>query len=394
MVYLAKGGSWLAIGQVISIISGLALAVGFANLLPKEVYGNYKFVLSLAAIIGTFSLTGMSTAITQAVARGFDGVFRSGFSVYLKWSVIIFIGGTSGALYYFVNDNSTLALSLLIVGSFVPFLNSFTLYNAFLQGKKDFKKISLYGIFRSTIPAIFLLLTVVATNNPVLIVFVYFASHTTIALFFYFRTVAIYKPEGPTDVTAIQYGKHLSIIRVVYTIANNVDKILIFHFLGAIQLAIYAFALAIPNQVISANNIIKLLILPRFSNRSISELKMAIPGKILRLFIFVTLLTLLYIVTAPYIFQFLFPQYIDSVIYSQVYALVLLYMPTIFIQQLFFAHMKKKQLYTVTAISPISKIILLLLLLPPYGIWGAVIALLLARAIDMIVLIFLFRRVS
>ena len=76
MLYLARGGFWLTLGQGLGIIAGLLLVIGFANLLPKEVYGNYKFILSLGGIIGAFTLTGMSIAVTQAVARGFEGNFR------------------------------------------------------------------------------------------------------------------------------------------------------------------------------------------------------------------------------------------------------------------------------------------------------------------------------
>src|SRR5689334_12787395 len=58
MVYLAKGSFWLTLGQVAASASGLLLVIGFANLLPKEVYGTYKLILSLAGIIASFSLTG------------------------------------------------------------------------------------------------------------------------------------------------------------------------------------------------------------------------------------------------------------------------------------------------------------------------------------------------
>ena len=46
MIYLAKGGFWLTLGQIISSVSSFALAVAFANFLPKEVYGNYKYIIS------------------------------------------------------------------------------------------------------------------------------------------------------------------------------------------------------------------------------------------------------------------------------------------------------------------------------------------------------------
>jgi len=42
MVYLAHGGFWLTLGQIISSAASFLLAIAFANLLPKETYGTYK----------------------------------------------------------------------------------------------------------------------------------------------------------------------------------------------------------------------------------------------------------------------------------------------------------------------------------------------------------------
>ncbi len=45
MIYLVKGGFWLTLGQIISSVSSLLLVIAFANLLPKETYGIYKYFL-------------------------------------------------------------------------------------------------------------------------------------------------------------------------------------------------------------------------------------------------------------------------------------------------------------------------------------------------------------
>ena len=105
MVYLAKGGFWLALGKGFAMLSGLILTIGFANLIPKEVYRNSTFVLSLAGIIGAFTLTGMDTAVAQAVARGYEGVLKTGFWIKLKWSIFMALlmpeenGGEAGCIW-------------------------------------------------------------------------------------------------------------------------------------------------------------------------------------------------------------------------------------------------------------------------------------------------------
>ena len=71
MIYLAKGGGWLVFGQAIATFLGFFVSIAFANLISKESFGIYKFVLSMAGIVGAFSLTGLGVAVTQSVAQRF-----------------------------------------------------------------------------------------------------------------------------------------------------------------------------------------------------------------------------------------------------------------------------------------------------------------------------------
>ena len=105
-------------------------------------------MLSIAGIVGVFTLTGMNTAIVQAVARGFDGALKIGALIKLRWSIGVTLAASVVALYYFINDNNMLAISFLIVGTFAPFLESFKLYNSFLIGKREFRASAMLGMWR------------------------------------------------------------------------------------------------------------------------------------------------------------------------------------------------------------------------------------------------------
>jgi len=88
MVYLAKGNFWQVLGQVVSSALSLALIFVFANYLPKETYGLYRYILSLAGILGIFTLSEMNQAIGQAVASGDGGVLRASVRYQLKWNTL------------------------------------------------------------------------------------------------------------------------------------------------------------------------------------------------------------------------------------------------------------------------------------------------------------------
>jgi len=391
-VYLVKGGSWLSLGQLVSIISGLLLSIGLANLVPKEVFGNYKFLLSIAGILGALTLTGSTQAITQAVARGLEGALKKGFWTHLKYDIFVVGISLTGAIYYFVNGNTVLSSSLLIIAVFLPFFLSSVLYASFINGKKDFKRNSIYNIVRTIFSTAILLITIYFTDNVVIIILAYYISLTIPVVYFYRRTIKIYRPKTNVDPDTVSYSKHLSLMNVLVPIANHMDKILLFHFLGAAEVAVYAFSTALPNQLRNINKTIGSLLLPKLSNKRISSIKENLAPKMIFFGIVTAIIAILYIVAAPYIYKLLFPQYLESIIFSQVYALSLLFLPLIFFHQTLVAHMKKNQLYILNFTISIIKIILLFVLLPLYGIWGAIYALFITRVANGFMLSYLFKK--
>lgn len=393
MVYLAKGGSWLTLNNVVSMIVGLALSIGFANLLPKESFGTYKYILSLAGVLGAFSLTGLSTTVIRSVALGFEGSLKKGFLLGLKWSFLVFAGGLIAAIYYFINENNTLALSMLIIGSFSPFIASASLYGSFLEGKKDFKVQTIYGIARNITPTLLLFFTIFATENPLIIVLVYFGANAFITLLLYFKTLKRYRPATNIDVAMESYSKHLSLMNILGELSGHIDKVLVFHFLGAGPLAVYTFAIAPVNQLQVIKKLLRTLALPKLSAQNLSRLRSSVPQKVLTLLLVYILIITIYILIAPLFYKLLFPQYVESIFYSQLYALVLLFAPTMLFVETLVAHQKKVGLYIIRIASPIIKIILFLVLLPLFGLMGLIAALILSKLASTVLTIFIFKKI-
>ncbi|MBI5913478.1 oligosaccharide flippase family protein [Candidatus Azambacteria bacterium] len=393
MVYLAKGGTWLTLGHIVAVISSFLLTIAFANLLPKEAYGTYKYILSIAGMIMALSLTGFKTAVVQSVARGFEGVLKAAFKTNLRWSMGMPAVSLAGAIYYFLNDNTTLAVSLLIIGFFSPLLSSSGLYSMFLTGKKEFKTTAIYEAFNNIIPALSLFIALLITQKPVALVFVYFFSTTAVSLALYFYTLWKYKPTDITDPSSISYGKHLSAMNILGTIVVYVDRVLVFHYLGAAQLAIYAFATVMPEQIkalLSKN--IAALALPKFSEKSMTEIKANISGRMIKAGLAIATMTALYIIAAPYIFKIFFPQYFESVFYSQIFSISLmaaLYVVPINILQ---SQNMTQALYRFNTAAPIVQIILLFFLTSSYGLAGAITAQITAKFFNLCLSLVLLAR--
>ena len=122
---------------------------------------------------------------------------------------------------------------------------------------------------RTIAPAIAIIVALFLTDSLLIILTVYFFSGAIISLFLYRATTHHYQnDDNKEDRELTSYSGHLSVMGIVGQITNHLDKILIFHFLGAVPLAIYAFAIAPVNQLQAGKNILSKLDLPNLSERS------------------------------------------------------------------------------------------------------------------------------
>ena len=374
MVYLAKGSFWLTLGQGISAISSFLLAVAFANLLPKETYGVYKYILSIAGILAIPTLNGMNTAISQAASCGFEGSFIPAIKTKIYWG---FFGGLSSLIlsgYYYYNSNSTLAISFLIAAVFIPFMDSFGAYNALLQGKKLFKTSTQYTILSQLIAISSLIGTLFLTKNLFLIVLAYFTSWTLARFIFLKITIKKFPPNQNQDPKTISYGKHLSLVGIIITIASYVDRLVLFQTIGATQLAIYSIAIAPPEQIKSIFKNLSILTLPKFAQSTKTEIRKTLPHKLFILFALLVGLILVYILAAPLMFKILFPQYIESVFYSQMAIFMIIGGMVPVLNSVLVAKQANPEIYKSNIYIAIFQIIITLTLGYLFGIIGVITA--------------------
>lgn len=373
MVYLTKGSILLTVGQVATSIFSFVLAIAFANFLSKESFGVYKYILSIGGIVSAFSLTGLKTSVINAVATGQNGVLKPSFFINLKWSYGVWLVSLAGAIYYFINNNYQLAIAFIVIGIATPLINGGNLYGAYLNGKKDFRTATLYNILSNLLPSALLLVSVYFIEDPLLLVAIFFLGNAVASLFFFSR-VSKREPPVSTDINEIaKYGAHLSLMNLLSTLAGQLDKVLVFHYLGAAQLAIYTFATAVPKQLRGLISVASPLAAPKLANRSIDELKKSIPQKFLASLLIVGPIVVAYIIAAPYLFKLFFPQYLNSVPYSQAFALFLLILGNMSDAALT-AKGAVTEKYVLNIGSGLLNILLMFIGIKWYGLWGLIIA--------------------
>jgi O-antigen/teichoic acid export membrane protein len=379
--YLLQGSFWLVISQGVATVSSLVLALAFAHLLTKEAYGEYKYILSWAGVIASLSLSGLRTAITQSASHGHEGVLKRSFYINLRWSIILIVVSLVFALYYYINSHFVFAVSFLFLGACTPFMNSASLYGSFLNGQKKFSAIAFYSNIRNVLPALLLLGTLFITKNILTLIIVYFITNTLALLYCYYDTVKKHVTNAKDDPEFEHFGKHLSIISLVKTFANKVDSIFIFHFLGAAPLAVYSYATAIPEQLMSLLANIYILAVPRFAaHENAHTLRKAIIQKSRLVAFFSFPIALIYALIAPYLYRTLFPQYVDSIYYSQLFA-VIIALATVNLVIGAYQDSRKtiNDKYVSSFGAAIPRIILMLVLVKPYGLTGIIGAEIIAR---------------
>lgn len=374
MLYVAKSGFWLTFGQISASFLALGLSIVFAHYLPKEEYGNYKFILSIVGIVSALSLSGMGQVITQSVAQGKERTFFKAVETHLKWSggILIILFGIG--VYYILAKNYLLGFSFVFAGIMVPISNTYGLYGSLLTGRKDFKKSTSYWIISQTVISLSLATLAFFGENILLLISTHFLATTATSVFFYYRTIRKFPPQGETDPGMIKYGKHISAMNFFGTLANQLDKVLIFHYLGGAQLAIYSFAFAIPEQIKGSFKNLFGIALPKYASIPEDRLRKSIIDKTIRLTAVTFLIVIVYIIASPLIYKILFPKYIESVFYSQIYVLGLVTIPGISLISTYFQVKKDTvTLYKLTVIGNIATLALTYVLIYNFGLIGAVI---------------------
>lgn len=376
MVYLTKGTFWLTLGQVISSASSFLLAIAFANLLPKETYGIYRYILSIVGILNISTLSGMNTVIIQAVARKFEGSVIPALKMKIYWGALGSLAGLILAGYYYFQGNATLAISFLVVSAFMPFMDSFTLYDSLLSGKKLFKISVRYGIISQTTAVVISIIILFLTKNLFLILLAYFLPWTIMRFVFLKLTLNKFPPNQNQDPGTISYGKHLSFMGIIGTVATYLDRLLIFHYLGAIEVAIYSIAIAPPEQLKTLFKNIPALAMPKLAQRSFKEIDTLLYKRLFCLFLVGLAMAGIYFILAPYFFKIFFPKYLDSIFYSKILSLSVIFTAPLSLLNAVgnskINNTPKKMIYQSSIIIHAILIVSLFILTPVLGIMGVI----------------------
>ena len=370
--FIVRGGIWSTVDLIVSNGAALLMVMAFARLLPQSTYGTYSIVLSWAGIFSLFAMSGIDSAMLKSVAQGYEGDLQLAVKYKFKWGLIASVASLGFGAYYLWQGNSVLALSFLIVAVFLPsYLASSVVFKYFFA-KQFFGRNTLSSIVLKTVSLISMLAVLFSTDSIPIILLAYFVPDTIVKSCFTYWAIKKHQKNRKMSADTKPYATHLTIMNIIGGISKRIDSILLFHFIGAAEAAIYKFALLPFEKIQNVMMTVIGITQPRFAKRTYEEIYPSISKKLIWFNLGMAIIAALAFFSLPVIYRILFPQYLDSVHYARILLIPFAFASPAIIQSIWFAKAEIKKLYILKVIIHISRIGFFAFFIPLYGMAGAI----------------------
>lgn len=375
--YLRSAGWYLGLKLVIFTLAGLASQYLLANYLSRSDFGLLIWVGTIIALLGPFGLPGISTSITGAVAKGYDGNFVRGTWLELA-------GGTLGGLvllgfssyYWFWTYEETKALIFVVAGVLGPGLWLDTQL-CYWNGKKNFRALFWWSVPVRLAQLAAMVAVLQYSSNPIVV----FGSQTVIQVTANIgASLGILRSKSTNREISKEYEKFGWFSTNLYwvgTVAAYLDKVIIGAFFGLEALAsfavgelLYTYFYKTPGSFLSQ------IFLPRQAEMGLREAARWTKRRQGYLVGGVTAILIVVGVAVPVLYPVLFSnRYNDSILFAELFLVcILLGSPTLLVGSLLKAHAlvrETKVAWTIMCIGP-------LVLIPPlawlFGLKGVILA--------------------
>ncbi len=390
--YVAVGGFWLSLSQVANAVMSFLLTVCFANLLDPSAFGTYRYVLSAYTLLSLFALSGADIAVTRAVSRGDEEALRRGATLRLRYAIFGTLAAFGVGIFYYLEGSPVVALLFFTAGLMLPLMESGELVLAYFNGKRMFREWSYTEIGAQAVSLAALAGTMFLTKNLALILLAYFIPYILVrgGVFLYTVWQKRLRAEPTEDIHP--YARSMTLFQILMLAGNSLDQIVLFHYLGATNVALFALAQTVPVRLQSLFKITGSLAFPKYAEREANDILPGMPRKMLLFALVILAACAFYILLAPLLFSIFFPKYVESIPYSQVLVFFTLSAVTYPFSAYLTAHKKISANYLYGAATLGLKMATLLLFVPRWGVWGAVLSMLVSTIGILIITAILFVR--
>ena len=393
--YFVKNTFWLLVGQAIVSFASFLLTVALANHVSKHDLGDYRLVISIYSTITFFALSGLAQALIRSIVIGKEGSLQVALALKKKYSILAGIIGIGFSLYFwYFKNNQIVGISILIAAICLPIIETYSIYNPYLQAKHEFRFSSIHtGIVKFVAALAVIVATYFVPTTIYLVIAFYFTQAIVTYLQYQYLIKKIPPKNNEVDTTVHSYAKHITAASALNLIFGQADKFILYHFFGPVALAQYWIAISLPQEAGRIIGTVAQVAYPRLIKGNHEEDKKKLPKNLLLFSLFSLTISILYSLTAHMFFAFFFPAYVGEATKSIVLMFALTVVPHWFIWQYFTAKGYVKIVYLGNSVEPILQIILYCMLIPFFGVWGLVYSILIKTILMNCFSLYILKRV-
>jgi len=378
---------------VINAIGGFILNIILVRFLDFADLGNYKTFFSVINILILFSIVGLNNSISKAVAKKYKRFFIKATNISIISSVLASLILIVLAVTYY--NDSAVKYALIYSSLIMPFFFGLNTWESFFLGQKNFKRIFISYCF-IIITRLALLFTVLFyTEDYLYAIITYLFVDTIYSLIFYFiirRKTDWEKVNTALDKEYIKHGVILTGASTVSVISSNIERIILYAVSSASIVGIYSVIAIVPTL---AKNFMKTIVsIPTIELARLSEKdnRRIIKKYVYLSFVLGILIVLVLWLITPWLLRVFF-NIVDNDIfrYSRLVLLYLLFMPfNLTIKYMCTYQGSGASFLKLNSTTDSIKLVLLVIFIPFFEIYGIIIALFLAEFVSMIILIVWF----
>ncbi|MBS3172961.1 oligosaccharide flippase family protein [Candidatus Woesearchaeota archaeon] len=354
------------------MLIGLVIQYFLAKYLSIDEYGMYILMFSWISVLSVFSLNSFNTTVIKASAQSYPRFFKTAtkicFLFSLLGSIILLIVG-----FFFETQNMNL---FILIAIFFPFYGGINLAESYLIGSSKFNKYSVYVIVSQIIVAVIQILSVVFLQGIFWLLFFTLlgTSIINIIMTFSIYTIIRQRKNVRKEKKLVKYGIGLTWPSIFSSIASRIQYILLAALADTSILAIYAVAQLIPEKI---KGLIKSSINPLsiyLASKTKKESIYLMQRLILPLLMLGVLGYLMILIILPIGIKLVFGQkYQEAIFYSLVLSLPVIVIPldALFISIVIY-HGYKEYYTKLTLLTNIIQIVLFIILIPYFKIWGVI----------------------
>lgn len=376
--YFAKSSAFVVLGQVMNVLKGVVSGYLISRLFPAEMYGEYRFVLSVVGTLGILTLSGLPRAISRAVAQQRD-------DTPLWWTLgtyalLCLVGATAiaGVILFLPHWNrmNLWAMFLLAAVFFVPTNVGTAFFGGIVIGRGQFDTSLRANATGGMLVIVSVLLMLWLRPSPLLLL-AFTAGIPPLVYLWELRKLMRSYPSQSASKDMLKYALKITIADIPMTLSWYLDGLLISAFFGLKQLALFSVAQMIPEE---AKGFLKDFLPISFSRQAAGNDS---PQRRRHLVLAVMWMTVVFAVgiacfvaVSPWLMPLLFPLYnpAELVPLSSAAAIMLITFPASLFSQQLEARGKARQILIGQWLSAAVFAVSLLTLIPTMGLIGAILA--------------------